>query len=115
MSKNTSFSQSLPSALYDELATLAKEYTDSQPNTLNVLNVQELIRLIVKSYLQGIRGPTNIEQLRVLSFPKVQFYVGTCPHCHLRVDKQDFPTLVKKGENCICHVCGCTFSVVEVN
>lgn len=105
---NASFTQSLPAALYKELEVLAQEYTLSQPMILNRLNVQGLVRLIVKAYLQELRGPSKIEALRVQSFGNLDFLVGKCPNCHLRVDTQDFPALVKSGENFVCHICGHT-------
>ena len=111
---NKSFTMALPEELFQELATLAEKYTASQPNPLNRLNVQELLRLITKAYLQELRGPTNIEKLRLKTFSAVKFIVGACPHCRLRVDKQDFPVLVQRGETWLCHICGASGSIEEV-
>ena len=96
----------LPESLYEELDVLAKQYTAAQPKLLNKLNVQDLVRLIVKSHMQALRGQTRIEELRLRSFDAVSFLVGACPNCLLRVDKQDFPVLIQTSEGWECHVCG---------
>lgn len=104
----------MPEDLYNELKALANSYTEAQPNPLNRLNVQELLRLITKAHMQALRGPTRIEKLRLKSFSAVNFIEGQCPHCLLRVDKQDFPVLVRKGDEWQCHVCGASGNVEEV-
>ena len=103
------FSMVLPEEVYDELSNLADTYTSSQQTTLNRLNVQELLRLIVKAHLQKVRGPTKVENLRAKALSQVPFILRECPQCHLRVDRQDFPVLTglnRKTANARCQVCG---------
>jgi len=108
---NRSFTQALPEEICKELEELGKQYSASGNQTLNL---QAMVRLIVKTHLQELRGPTRVEKLRLHSLPKIKFYVGRCPRCHLRVDKLDFPALVLNEEGWECHICGATGILEEL-
>jgi len=99
-----SFTMSLSDEMHVELEQLCSTYNKAQK--LNRLNVQDLIRLILKSHLQALRGPTKQEELRMKQFSAVEVVPGMCPQCLLRVDKHDFPVLSKIKGKVVCSVCG---------
>jgi hypothetical protein len=118
--KNRSFTMALPDVNFDELQELADRYNQGQRVPLNRLNIQDVLRLIVKAHLQEIRGTTKVEEMRLKSFSVVKFHLGKCPSCKLRVDKQDFPVLVvdtrydESGEQLECQICGNTCTITDV-
>jgi len=106
---NKSFTMAMPEELYQELEELATRFTEQQGTpTVNPLNVQEMLRLLTKTYLRKIRGPRKVEELRVSAFNHVKFVVGECPTCHLSIDVKDFPVLMQQGDGFVCRVCGAT-------
>lgn len=106
---NKSFTMAMPEELYKELEELADQYTKQQGSpTVNSLNIQEMLRLLTKTYLRKVRGARKVEELRVNAFSNIQFIVGECPSCHLAVDIRDFPVLMKQGDEFVCRVCGTT-------
>jgi hypothetical protein len=99
---------------HGELQKLAELYTANQAIPgLNKLSVQDLIRLLVKTYLQEVRGQSKVEKMRARMFPNMHYLSSKCPNCLLRLDKQDFPVLVDKKLNVQCQVCGYEFTLVE--
>lgn len=113
--KNISFTQSIPTSLHKELQDLVAEYSVTQINALNGLNVQDLVRLIIKSHMQRLRGPSLEEMSRVQGFSKIPYKIGECPQCALRVDKQDFPVLIEREDGLYqCQVCGYYSNIEEV-
>ena len=113
--KNISFTQSVSVGLYEELESLVEEYSETQINALNGLNIQDLVRLIIKSHMQSLRGPSTEELSRVKGFSKIPYKIGKCPQCSLRVDKQDFPVLIEREDGlCQCQVCGYYGNIEEV-
>jgi len=104
---NKSFTMAMPEELYKELEELAAQYTQQQGlPTVNPLNIQEMLRLLTKTYLRKIRGARKVEELRVNAFSNITFVVGECPSCHLEVDVRDFPVLMQQGDGYVCRVCG---------
>lgn len=105
--KNKSFTMSLRQQHYDQLISLMKEYNSKSPIGRSVSSVQELIRLIIKTYLYNSENREKVRE-RIVGFFEVNFILGECPNCKLILDCTDFPVLVQRGENWKCHVCGAT-------
>lgn len=90
-----------------ELLDCAEEFSYSSANSVNQMNLQDMVRAIVTSYLQGLRGPSNQELLKMKGFQTIPYKIGQCPQCHLRLDKYGFPVLKEIDEGiCQCQVCG---------
>lgn len=113
--KSFSYMQSLPTELYEELEGLCALYNTQNTIGVNKLTLQDIVRLILKSHMQALRGPTDIERMLSTSIGPTKFIPGPCPRCLLRVDKRNYPVLVEGSENVVkCHVCGATIPRKEV-
>lgn len=113
--RSVAYMQSLPGDLYAELEDLCYLYRQQNPLGVNKLNVQDAVRLILKSHMQALRGPTDVELARVSQEGPAKFIPGKCPRCLLRVDKHDYPVLVAESDSIVrCHVCGTVIPREEV-
>lgn len=113
---SVAYMQSLPADLHSELEELCFLYGQQNTLGINKLSVQDIVRLILKSHMQTLRGPTEVEVSRATASGTTKFISGKCPRCLLRVDKHDYPVLVAENESVVrCHVCGTTIPREEVS